>query len=317
MGSGFYAFDAIDDAISRTKTLLWPFRAGVWFRLALIALFVGGFGGGFNIFSYNLDSGPDMGMPLDPGVSMALVLALIGIVLLLALIFLMIGSILQFVFVDCLSSGTVSLSRTFGLRSGKGLRLFLFQFGLMLLIFAAIALLALILIFPAGMTGTPNVVFFLLMLPVLLVLAIIVGVVMMLTIDFVVPVMIRDDCGVITGWRRVWGFVRADLKNTAVYVVFKFVLGIVVGLIVLLLALLVLAVIAVPLLVVGAAAMYIMNGAVLPFYLLLLGIGVLIAIPFLLLVQVPFVTFFRYYSLGVLSSFTPDYDLLPPGEASA
>ncbi|WP_243669844.1 hypothetical protein [Methanoculleus chikugoensis] len=42
MAEDMYAFSRLDGAFQRTKSLLWPIRWGVWLRLALIALFVGG-----------------------------------------------------------------------------------------------------------------------------------------------------------------------------------------------------------------------------------------------------------------------------------
>jgi hypothetical protein len=46
--------------------------------------------------------------------------------------------------------------------------------------------------------------------------------------------------------------------------------------------------------------------------LLIVGIPfVIIMILIMLFIQVPFVTFFRYYSLRVLGDFSPEYALLP------
>lgn len=311
MTSGIHAFTAIDGAVSHTKSLLWPFRAGVWLRLAVITLFVGGFGGGFNFFSFPDGGGhAGSGMPVDlfaPGLGVAFLL--IGVILLLALVFGIIGSIFQFVFVDCLTSGEVSLSRTFGMRSGKGLRLFLFQVAFALLMAAAVVVALLAVFLPLQGMGAPNLLALIVLVPAAVLLMVCVGIVLMLTTDFVVPVMIRSDCGVIEGWGHTWAFLRSDLVNAAAYVVFKFLLGIVLGLIAMVLALIAAAVIAVPLVAVGVVAGIALGKAAVPVYVLLVLIGIIVAVPVLLLVQVPFATFLRYYSLGVLGRFSPEYDL--------
>jgi len=327
MSSAIHAFTAIDGAVSHTKSLLWPFRLGVWLRLAVISLFVGGFGGGFNFFSFP-DGGTKTGFPAGTGMPMdaftpgvGLILLIIGIVLILALVIGVIGSIFQFVFVDCLTSGEVSLSRTFGMRGGKGLRLFLFQFIFALLMVAAMIVALLAVFLPMQGVGAPNLLALIALVPAAVLVLVIVGVVLMLTIDFVVPVMIRSDCGVIEGWRHACAFLRPDLMNAAVYVVFRFVLGFVLGLIALVLALIAAAVIAVPLVAVAVVAGLVLNAAATPVYVLLLLVGIIVAVPVLLLVQVPFTTFLRYYSLGVLGRFSPEYDLLegpePSGEGDA
>jgi hypothetical protein len=320
MSSGIHALTAIDGAVSHTKSLLWPFRAGVWLRLAVIALFVGGFGGGFNFFSFPDGGGhAGSGMPVDlfaPGLGVAFLL--IGIIIILALVFGIIGSIFQFVFVDCLASGEVSLSRTFGLRSGKGLRLFLFQVVFALLMVAAMIVALLAVFLPVQGMGAPNLLALIVLVPAAVLILVCVGVVLMLTTDFVVPVMIRSDCGVIEGWRHAWAFLRPELVNAAAYVVFKFLLAIVLGLIALAIALVAAAVIAVPLVAVGVVAGIALGDAAVPVYVLLLLIGIIVAVPVLLLVQVPFATFLRYYSLGVLARFSAEYDLLKsPAETGA
>ncbi|QSZ66014.1 hypothetical protein RJ40_00100 [Methanofollis aquaemaris] len=318
MTNDFYAFGAIDAAISRTKSLLWPFNAGVWLRLAVIALFIGGVGG-FNPFSYNFGGADDFDqatVPGDLGLSDPTILLIIGAVLLLALLFLYLGSVFQFVFVDCLSSGEISLSRTFGMRTGKGLRLFLFQALLILLLIAAMAFLVVLFVLPAAAVGNASILVGLIVLiPAILLLALVFGTIFLFTTDFVVPVMVADDCGVIAGWKKVWSFLVADLKNAAVYLVTRFVLGIVVGIAMFILVLLVLLIVGIPLGGIALLAMAFVGDAAPALFILLLVVGMLIAIPLLLLVQVPFVTFFRYYALLVLREFSPEHDLLAVPEA--
>lgn len=319
MTADYHAFSAFEGAVSRTKALLWPFNLGVWLRLAVIAFFIGGFGGGSN-YSFPNRGGQDVGsMPDVFGLAPTTLLLIVAALIVLALVFTYIGSVFQFVFVDCLTSGRVSLSRTFRERMGPGFSFFLFEVLMVFLFIAVIIGLAVFGVVTGIFSGVQYVVGLLVLLPVLLLLALIVGVVLILTVDFVVPVMIADTCGIAEGWRRVYGLLRADLKNAAVYVIAKVVLALVAGLIMGILSLIVLAIIGVPLFIVALLAGLFANGPAVGALVLLVIVGILIALPFLLLLQVPFVTFFRFYSLDVLRRFSPEHDLLaePEGDAAA
>lgn len=312
MTADYHAFSAFDGAVSRTKSLLWPFNIGVWLRLAVIAFFVGGFGGGGGSnYSFPDRGGQDIGsMPDFFGLAPTTLLLIVAALIILALVFTYIASVFQFVFVDCLTSGRVSLSRTFRERMGPGFSFFLFD---VLMAFLFIAVMIGLVIFGAVtgiFSGISNVVALLLILPVVILLALVVGLVLMLTVDFVVPVMIADNCGIVEGWRRAYGILRADLKNAAVYVIAKVVLSIVAALIMAVLGLIVLGIVGVPLFVVALLAGLFADGFALGALVLLVLVGILIALPFLLLLQVPFVTFFRFYSLDVLRRFSPAHDLL-------
>ncbi|WP_460007544.1 DUF7544 domain-containing protein [Methanogenium cariaci] len=313
----YYAVSEISGVIDRTKKLLWPFQWGVWLRIALIALFIGG--GGFNLPSGSYGDFSDADLPpgslSDLGMDgLGLILFIAGVVLLLALIWMFIGSVLQFVFVDCLSSGRILLTRTFKERSGKGVRLLLFNISITLIFLLIIAVLALIFFLPVmGGTSPGNAMaigsvltFVLLILLLIIPLALIA----LFTTDFVVPVMIRDDCGVIAAWRQVIAILAPEWKQALVYVFAKIVLGIAAAILLLLALLLALLVIAIPFVIIGvvlATVFKVMNVTL----LLLLILFLAIIIPVALLIQVPFVTFFRYYSLQVLGRLNAKYALLP------
>lgn len=317
MADDYYAFSEISGAVDRTKNLLWPFQWGVWLRIALIALFIGG--GGFNFPSSSYadvsDTGLAPGSLPDPGAdTLGLILLIAGVILLLALIWMFIGSILQFVFVDCLSSGRILLTRTFKERSGKGVRLLLFNIGIALIFLLIIAALALIFFLPV-MGGAPpadalvisRVLMFILLILLLLIPLVLIA---LFTNDFVVPVMIRDDCGVIAAWRQVIAIFSPEWKQAVVYVFMKFVLGIAAAILLFIAMLIALIIIGIPFVIIGvvlATIFKVMNVML----LLLLIPFVLIMIPVALLIEVPIVTFFRYYSLQVLGKISAKYALLP------
>jgi len=53
MAEEMYAFSRLEGAFQRTKSLLWPPQWGIWLRLAVIALFVGGGASFPNVFQYD------------------------------------------------------------------------------------------------------------------------------------------------------------------------------------------------------------------------------------------------------------------------
>lgn len=314
MAEDMYAFNRLDGAFQRTKSLLWPIRWGVWLRLALIALFVGGGVSFPNTSGYNFNEGdlPPGVMESLPGIA-TIVVALILIVLAIALVWWIVGTVMQFVFVDMLRTGDIHIRPFFGERLGKGLRLFLFQAGLtLILVFAMIAFI-LMLVGLGGSSGGGagvGVAFILLFIPFVLVTALLFGIIFLLTHDFVVPIMIHEDCGVIEGWRRLFRIISENVWQTVVYIVTRFVLGLVAGIVQAVLVILALLIIAIPFVLIGIVLL----AAVAANYMLLLALLIpylIIAVPVALLIAVPFVTFFRYYGLLVLEGLAPEYHLLP------
>jgi hypothetical protein len=318
MVSKYAAFSVLDAAINRTKSLLWPFSLGVWLRLAVISFFIGGAGGGFNAPSggpsYNVPGGEIPGLENAILSNLGIILLVIALFLIFLVVVWLIGAIFQFVFVDCLRTGDVSLGRYFRPRTGKGIRLFLFQLGLGLIVFLIVAVPILLLIitvggFESNIASLAVIPFLMVFIGGILLLALAVGLIMLFTIDFVVPIMIRDDCGLIDGWRSCWQIIRSEWKQALVYAIVKFLLGIAVAILMLIAIIIAALALAIPFVIVGilvAAA-----GGFAPAYIALLVLFILFLIPVSLLISVPFVTFLRYYSLEVLAAIAPGYDLLP------
>ena len=194
MTEEMFAFSRLENAFHRTKDLLWPVKWGIWLRLAVIALFVGGGISVPNTFQYQFDGsdltvGSISGIPGISGMALRLWwgcnFAAIGI-------WMFIGTTMRFVFVDMLSTGDIHIRRYFGKRLGK-VRLFLFEvpsswpclaviaFGFMLIGYARPrcppclrrSFIVLIPLFwlPPSFSGF-----------------------LLLTTDFVVPIVDREDC---------------------------------------------------------------------------------------------------------------------------
>lgn len=313
MTEEMYAFSRLEGAVHRTKGLLWPVRWGVWLRLAVIALFLGGGLSVPDIFQYQFD-GNDFATGTAgsfSGVAPMVVLGIIAVVLAIALLWMLVGATLQFVFVDMLSTGDIHLGRHFRERLGKGARLFLFEIALIVVMVLAVAAFVFMLIgFEGAGPAVATSLLIIALIPAFLVAALLFGLVFLLTTDFVVPIMIREDCGIIAGWRRLITMIASRFWQTVVYVIVRFVLGLVAAIAQVILAILALVVIAIPFILVGIVLLAALQENI----VLLLALVIpylIIAIPVALLIAVPFITYFRYYALLVLEGLEPEYRLLP------
>lgn len=310
MAEDTYAFSRLDGAFQRTKSLLWPIKWGVWLRLALIALFVGGGVSLPNTSGYNFEESD-----FPPGVAESLpdiaplIVAAFVAVLAIALIWWIIGTVLQFVFVDMLRTGDIHIRPFFGERLGKGVRLFLFQVGLMLILFLAMAALIFMLVGIGG-SGVGVAAFILVFIPFILIAALLFGIIFFLTTDFVVPIMIHEDCGVIEGWRRLFGVISGQFWQTIIYIITRLVLGLIAAIVQAVIIILALLIIAIPFVLIGIVLLAAIQANIVLLLALLIPY-LIIAIPVVLLIAVPFVTFFRYYGLLVLEGLAPGYHLLP------
>jgi len=328
MSSNWYAFAALSDARDATEDLLRPVDRNRWLRLALIALFVGVGGGGVPSggSNVNVPSGgggggggvpPDMPAPSLPelGSVAAVIVGIVALILLLALVWSLVGAVMEFVLIVGLRDREVSIRDPFGANLRPGLRLFGFRLavGLVSLLVVGLPLLA---VFGVGIGVSPA--FLILLVPLIVVFGVVAlagSVVLGLTTDFVVPTMLTENRGVVDGWRRLWPTLRAEWKQVALYVVAKFVLGIAMSLAVSLVVLLAALIVAIPFAIVGGG-LYLAASAAGASTAGLVVAGVLVALFVLvmiivgLIVQVPALTFVRYYSLSVLGMLVPELDLV-------
>ncbi|WP_254767620.1 DUF7544 domain-containing protein [Salinilacihabitans rarus] len=322
-----YAVDDLGDAIDATREFLTPVRAGMWLRLALVVFFVGGASGGFPSVPGGTGTSPDTG-PTDPGPApgpeptltdgeiLATILVIVGIVVAIALVFALIGSIMEFVFFESLRNGEVHLRRYSNRNVGKGLRLFGFRVVVGLLT-AALVLGPFAALFLLGGFGDGTFVAALfLLIPVVILVALVSAVVGRFTTVFVAPIMLLEERGVLSAWRRFWPTFRGNWTEYVVYLLLVWVLRIAVGIGVGLVAAFVAVVAAIPFLVVGAALVFGLGdvGFLLAVPVGLLGL--LVVLVLVLLVSVPIETYFRYYALLLLGDTNPDLDLVPEQRAA-
>lgn len=320
------ALDDIDDAIDATRALLWPFDLGRWARLAFVVFFLGG-AGSVNPFQFTGNTGT--GMPTDSGGSSgfwefinsisprewAIIIGVVGVILLIALVFGFIGAVMEFVFVESLRRERVSIRAYWGERWRQGAHLLGFRIvvGLLTLAVGGGALVAAFWPLLAGVEGFS---FALLAVGGAVFVAVAFGgsLVTGLTTQFVVPVMIAEDRGVLGAWRRFWPTLTGEWKEYLAYLVVRFVLGIGIAMVVGIVSVVAAIALAIPVGVValvGVALLSVSSVAGWAIIAVAAAVFVLCLFVFSLFVAVPVQTFVRYYALLVLGDTEDAFDLIP------
>jgi MFS family permease len=329
------ALDDITDAVRATKRFLTPVDRVRWFRLAVVLFFVGGaslsfpgvpttgFGGGTDAPdpAPGAPAGPDVTPQVTPEL-VALILGVVAVGLAAFLLYSVAGATMEFAFVAALRDEEVRLRRSVRRYWRRGLRLFAFRLVVWVVTVTAIA--AILLGTGAALGGWPPTAWsdgtilavVLVAVPVFVLTALVVGTLLGFTTVFVVPVMLAEDRGVLSAWRRFWGTLTDEPLEFLAYLVLSFLLGIGVSMAVGFLLVLLLIALAVPFLIVGAPLGFALAmagggtavGALILVLALLYGLLVFVGA---LLIQVPFGTFLRYYALFVLGDADPALDVIP------
>ena len=135
-------------------------------------------------------------------------------------------------------------------------------------------------------------------------------IILMLTTDFIVPIMNIDRCGIIAGWKQCLHLLNKEKTEAVLYIIMKLILAICVSFILSLVVVIVGIGAGIPLMGILIAA----GG---PQNISLAAMGLLFVAYFAvvtfcgLMASVPFVTFLRTYSLYVIGDFDGRYALLP------
>ena len=328
----WHAVEGVEDALVATRRLLLPFSLRRWLVLAVAVFFVSGsstvpavnigpFGASGSVSTgvsaqnaFGVAGVTAGGVPMTPpgGLELAVALAVVGTVLVLAAVVAYVSSVMEFVFVEITSRQEVRVRGFFGESLGRGLSLFAFRLIVGLVVAATVALLIVFTVF----TGGVFLIILVLMSPAFILFAIALWLVMRFTVDFVVPVMLSEDIGIVDGWRVFSSELRAEWKQYGIYAIVRFLLGIlstfVVGVGVLTLVLL----LGIPfgiVALVGFLVGQVLGASILSFVLVAV-VAVLFVLTLVVavvtFVQVPVQTYLRYYSLFVLGSVSPEYDLV-------
>ena len=332
------ALRSVGDAIEVTREFLFPLSIRRWGGLAFVALFLGTAGTPIpanpqflldpnlwnppepqpNGEAAELPSTSELAAELLAAIPRQVLLAVVGVVVAVAVVgalWAILASIMRFVFVESLRSGDVRILGYARRRWRGGLSVFLFNLTLGLLV---VPFVVATLVLGTPVLGDP------VADPVLAFAGIVTAVVgagaavgVGLTNQFVVPVMIREECDVLAGWRRLSPTFLAEWKEYLTFGVVRVVLGAAVGIAVSL----VVGVIALVLFLlfgtVGGTVLLAAGGfeaiSSTPILAVLGLLGALFAVSVLLvamLANVPFHTYLWYYALLVLGDIDEGLDLV-------
>jgi hypothetical protein len=334
----WYALSAVDDATDATRRFLFPFSAGRWLRLAVVALFVGA-----GAFAFSLSQQiPISAVPAEPpsdlvGYITAIdPLAALAIVLLLCLTVAVVvaGPVLRFVLLDALRTDRVVVRERFRRRFWMGVRLQVFTLatGVLLLVALVSVLLALTsggaaiiqeAANPAGSVVGLLVVFFGLVVSILVAVCLVAF--FHFTTVFVPPTMVALDSGVVTAWGRLYGLLRAHPGQFVGYLLMRLVFAVVIGTIRLFVLFILgglLSLVAVVLAAVGLAVLGEAGAATPSFVGQALTLVVFIGLfgVYFLLVELPLrivlLTFVTSYELSVLGGIDRRLAILGVGDAA-
>ena len=246
------AVDAVDDAVEATRRFLFPFSLVRWAKLALLVLLMGG-GVRANVsvpFVPDADSATFEGSPMSRGfppsggaegepvpildaLDAELLLAA-GVAAVILLVVLTVASLaLRLVFYDALRTSTVRLWDPFVGRLRQALGLFVFSALLSVAVAVPVVLAVLsgvttgwtpadrIGTVVAGVPGWGVAV----LVPLAALFVVVAVLVLRFTNEFVVPVMVLRDDGVLAAWGRFWPTLRGAWTQFLLYVVVHFFLG--------------------------------------------------------------------------------------------
>lgn len=322
------AVDAISLAIQRTRRLLFPVRAGLWIRLALLGLFTGEMSSSGS-FSFNLPSGHSSSsgnssqfLPAMPGLPRPQLIALIVlaalVITVLMLVFMYLGSVLRFVLFEGVLTGQVRLREGFRRWQERGAQFFLWHiaYSIVFLSTAAIVIgLPVLVAWRTGMFRDPRshlgaLIIGGLLLFSLAVIVFVVGItIWVLAKDFVVPLMALDGVGPLEGWRRLLPMLDSQRGSYAGYIGMKIVLALAAGILLMLIKLVLILILLVPVGIVAliaylAASSMGIGWNVFTITLAIVAGLVVLAVLFCLIVvaAVPVVTFFQSYVLQFFGS---------------
>lgn len=306
----WYAIDALDESLDITRGFLFPVEFGRWIRLAVIVLFLGTVPtANVPVPPSGIDSYPQI--QSEDLVFILVVLAVLAFVV--AVVFGLISAVVQFVFVASVSSETIQLRRYFRQWFGFGVRLFLFEIGLLFVGILPVFVVGLLgwTIGVGGVSVATLVLSSLVLLPLFFLFTLFVGLVFGFTIDFIVPVIILEQCGVIEGWRRFWPTLKAEWKQYVVYIVLRWILALMLGFAVLIFVSTVGLVLGLAVFIPSAPAIALFDGIGFIVPLVLGVISLLFLFVLTLILQIPIAVYFRYYSLLVLEKTNSAFDLVP------
>ena len=319
----WYAVEELETGLAATKQLLTPFDVRPWLVLGIIAFFVSGVSGFNPSASINISdiiSAPLFSTPaVAPGPAPALgvgavlaILVLVGLSIVVAIVFAYFGALLEFVFVEVARTQEVRIRGFAGNYLRAGLALLLFRIAIGIIVIGMVIGAVVFTVLTAGIF----LLFLFIASPIIVLVAIGIWVIGRFTTDFVVPIMIAEETGILSAWERLATDVRTAWKQYAVYALVRALLGVLAGIVVWIGFATVGLVVAIPFALIGLPGLFLLAVvAGLEAAAMVWGVTVLFAflvtvlIIGTVLVQVPVQTYLRYYALLVLGRIAPEFEL--------
>jgi len=338
----WYGIDAADRALSRTrKALFEPFDFWKWVKLAIIIFLLGGatsnYGGSTNyrmgsedletnfpviepgqipVFPFGTD---ELGLSYIQSISLsAIIIAAIVFILLLALIFSYISSVMEFVFVESLVRNEVKFwaySRRF-LEKGFYLLLVRLALGLVFLALFGIALLPFIpailesfsdFAWPARLGG-------IFWIGGVIIVLILLGAAINSLLSLAIPISIYRNKGILSAFGLVFANFRKSWQEVIIYWLIRFVLGIGVAILAIFMFGLMMLVLGLAFLIFDAVLYFLFSSLVsepLLWILLIpfIVIELTLILGALLFLNVPLAVFLKYHLLSFLEAWFADVDI--------
>lgn len=311
--SEYLAVLAIVPALRHTKQIFWPIKTGQILRLLIISFFIGAWITSPIPQDYSYADIPYLsalnGTDVITEETGRISMVMTGILFIL-LVYALLSSIFQFIFVDYLSAETLRILPSLKMRIGMGLRLMSFYLSIILIIglcaVGAIIGIAMPVLIENPDNQTMFFVALIYTLTGLLILILPVWVLTIITTDFVVPVMMVHLCGIIQGWTILLREFSGRWDEVGIYLLIKISIDLVVGIILGVMLVLVMHLLGFPVMLIipglSTSTGYSLFEAIIPF---------LIMAVITLFVMTPVVTFLRYYALVFLELLSETYTLLP------
>jgi hypothetical protein len=288
-----YSIDDIAKAIGATSDFLLPFKTRRWLKLAFVLLFI--VGGFFQFLRplFSIGSPTFMRVGEQPPIPM-LVIG-VGIVVILAITFFIASQVMEFVLVNMLRKQHTSVRTPFAEQFSNGIRLLAFRLGLLAVLVVPFGVLWM---FTGGVSGNIFVTMILGMLiwiPVAMIFALVNG----FTTVFIVPIMLKQDCGIFAAWRELYRSIKSHPTQYGAHIVVGVVYAIGIWIAQSVFSIIL---VAVPSLIGisggGFQAESILVGSVIGFTGLVIYLGI----------RVPLTTAFRYHSMFVLGDISNHLD---------
>jgi hypothetical protein len=329
------AFHPVSTALDRTKKLLFePLDAWVWLKLIIIMFFIGSGSSSFNpsnAFRYSSGnpgefSGESFSNSIssllsEPAVIAAIVLLILAVIAII-LIFSYLRGVFSFVLIDALTTGQLHIIKPFKENMGRGLKVFVFNLVMLVISFVFIlSMLAVMLLTIFWIVGMSNMAeqrvgmiivavgILLFTLLVFLAFSVLTSLIIGFFYDFAIPLMRFKNMGLTESIMQVLGLVRKEPLEFFVYMVLRWALEAVIGLIFGIINLCILAVflaLGIIVILIAATAAKLSLWLLIPFILLIV-IGLALMIIIMAVISMPIGVYFRYFSLDFLRSFDPAY----------